>query len=179
MVNEELRDMFFIIKGQYTRKKPIVEYGENEFHIGAFNPEDFETKEWYRVLDRRTGRCIHAGTSLEKALNSIRREIIRGKTLKGYLSSLTEFSEKKNKRMFEMDMCVDEEYGYYFREMVREMEDEAFGFLAENTNAKRAKRRFKKIETGVELSKKEEEKPKKEKSKSKGLVMHKIKLVRA
>lgn len=179
MVNEELRDMFYIVKGQYEKKKPVVEVGENEYHIGAFDPEDYATKNWYRVIDRETGRCIHAGSSLDRALGSIRREIIRSKTLRGYLTSFSEFSERKNKKMKEMDECIDEEYGYYFRDMIREEEDKAFEFLKDDTDTKKAKRRFKRIKTGVETQSerliKEEKKDRKEDNI--GLVLHKIKSV--
>lgn len=174
MINEDMRDLFFIIKGRYCKKKPLMNYGDNDYYIGAFNPEDFETVEWYRVLDRNNNRCIHAGVSLDKALNSIRREIIRCKDLRGYNNSLSGFSERKNQKLVDMENLIDEEYGYYYREMIRDVEDEAYEFLTENTDVKKAKRRFRKIDSGVVS-----EKPQREKENApKKMVLHRIKSVR-
>lgn len=175
-MKEDLRGVFFIVKGQYRRKEPIMLFKGNEYYIGGYDPEDEETKEWYRVIDREAGICIHAGVSLEKALNAIRREIIRSKNLRTYLKSMKEHTRNNTNTLF-LDKCIDEEYGYYYRNKIGLVEDEAYAFLRDNTSVKKAKRRFKRIGESKEDIEEQVEKEVKSKGKSEKMVMHRIKLV--
>lgn len=147
-MKEDLRNKFIIIKGTFSKKKPLINVGEESFYIGGYDPEEESTKEWYRVIEKTTGNVIHASNSLDKALNSIRREIIRSKDFNGYLKSVNKFSLGEGKLMSLMNQALIEEYGYYFEEEIEKMEEEAYNFLKDNTNVKKAKRRFKKIGMG-------------------------------
>ena len=174
-MKEDLRGIFIIIKGQYRRKAPIMTYKEKEYYIGGYDPEDESTMEWYRVVDKELGICAYAGSSLERALLAVRREIIRNKDLRTYEKRMRKYT-RTNPNSINMDRCVDEEYGFYFRDKIRAMEDEAYAFLEDNTSVKKAKRRFKKIgNEGIELAEKSEEVTEK-KTKAEKLVMHRIKL---
>lgn len=171
-MKEDLRGVFIIIKGQYRRKEPIMVYKEKEYYIGGYDPEDESTMEWYRVVDRELGICAYAGSSLERALHAVRREIIRHKDLRTYMKRMRKYTRNSSNSIY-LDRCAEEEYGYYFRNKIKRMEDEAYDFLKDNTNVKKAKRRFKKIGEVAESVEKEE----KLERKSEKLVMHRIKLV--
>lgn len=176
-MKEDLRGIFFIVKGQYRKKDPIMVFKGNEYYIGGYDPEDEETKEWYRVIDREAGICIHAGVSLEKALQAIRREILRSKNLRTYLKNMREYTRNNTSTMF-LDRCVDEEYGYYYRNKVELVEEEAYAFLRDNTSVKKAKRRFKKIGEPMEFNDDQAEKKDSSREKSEKLVMHRIKRIK-
>lgn len=175
-MKEDLREVFVIIKGSYSKRKPLITFGEESFYIGGYEPEGENTKEWYRVIDRINGNVIHAGNSLNKALNSIKREIIRCKDYKGYINSLSEFSLGDGYLERERNKCLCEEYGWYYSDLIEMEEDKAYAFLKDNTDVKKAKRRFKKIGTGISSKKAKEKAEKKEEKKQ--LVLHKIKLAR-
>lgn len=175
-MKEDLRNVFFIIKGQYRKKSPVMTFRGNDYYVGAYDPEDEETTEWYRVLDRETGGCIHASNSLDKALHAIRREIIRNRDLRTYLK-VNKNVPRKSPQEINLNRCAEEEYGYYYEDRIRVMEDEAYAFLEDNTSVKKAKRRFKKIGEVKEVKEdiETETKPKSVGKKNK-MVMHKIKL---
>ena len=175
-VKENLRGMFNIVKGQYCKKKPLVTVNDNSYYIGAFDPENFETKEWYRVIDEN-GRVIHAGISLDKALNSIKREIIRSKTKEGYIKSIINYSVDNSKIMKEMDRLLIDEYGYYYEDMIEEMENEAYNYIKDYTVSKKVKSHFKNF--GNHIKKKGnkvlDSDDYEDKRSNKPLVMHKVK----
>ncbi len=73
---ESLKDVFYIVKGQYRDKAPkIVCESGREVYVGGYDPSSEETNEWYRVLDKNTFYTVYCGSSLEGALNAITKEI--------------------------------------------------------------------------------------------------------
>ena len=128
---EDLRGVFFIIKGQYKHHSAPTFYNretEEEQCLGGYNPEDKNTSEWYMVMDRKEYNCIACGSSLEKVKESIYIAIRKHKTLDRYREVLRKLpkSQKVSKPMRCLYEAVEETYGYYFEDEVREMEDKAY-----------------------------------------------------
>ena len=75
---EDLRGVFFIIKGQYRRgiaPSFFNTYTESEQWLGGYNPET-TTTEWYMLLDRLTWTVHYASSEYEKVLASRTAESI-------------------------------------------------------------------------------------------------------
>lgn len=81
-MSEDMRGLFFIIKGRYT-KNLEPEYTNavsgDKGYLGGFNPHLFSTPEWYTVLDRKCYHTIYCGSSYTKAVASIGNTIRRFK----------------------------------------------------------------------------------------------------
>lgn len=81
-MKEDMRGLFFIVKGQYKKAEPSFNNditGEKVF-IGGYNPSDENTSEWYMALDKKTFHCVSCGSSLKKVLKGVSNVI---KTYKG------------------------------------------------------------------------------------------------
>lgn len=76
---EDMSNLFFIVKGQYAKRAPrvMVHDGKDfqEVYIGGYDPSRAKVEQ-YMVYDKVTFHCIYGGSSLEKALDCIKRAVV-------------------------------------------------------------------------------------------------------
>lgn len=208
---ESLKGLFYIVKGQYRRTSPSVVIDGETKHIGGYDPDNEDTSEWYRVLDCVTYHCICAGSSFDKCLEAIRRMIVHHKTRKSYFRYVCKVTsedyyevhylghrplnhEQRTKKaegrcprtspaQKKLEEAVFNAYGDYYRDVIEEVEDEAYEDIKNDKPMMKSKKRFKKLKTPETVEKEETpvETPKKTPLKTKkktGLVMKKTRKIR-
>ena len=93
-MNDTMRGLFFIIKGQYRRgAEPHFrnEVSGDNTYIGGYNPFDPGTGEWYMLMDNRTYHCIACGSDLRKVLGGVYNAIMKHKGVaKNYFKRVSE-----------------------------------------------------------------------------------------
>lgn len=173
-------------------------------HIGGFDPYNEKTEEWYMLMDCKTFHCIACGSDLERVLKGVYTSIKKHKGVaKRYFKHVSNTTSddyyethylgkrpltreelaKKAKgrcpRVSPVMRClyerIYEEYGDFFSDEIREMEDLAYSELREDKPIHKTKKlvaKTKKNVGGVEITPKKEEvidtpTPKKLKSKVK------------
>lgn len=171
---ESLKGLFYIVKGQYSKKEPsvICRDGETRF-IGGYDPEDPNTAEWYRVIDSVTYHCTYCGSSLEGALNNLERMIVKFGTRKKFFQYVCRITsedyyevhylhktpltrEQKNKKAEGrcpgaspatkmLESAVFKEYGSYFEDLIEEREIRAYKTIREDTPLKKTQKRHRKL----------------------------------
>lgn len=157
-VGEDMRGLFFIIKGNYVRNLGdsfLNEVSGDVSHIGGYDPENENTKEWYMCLDKVTFQCITCGSDFEKVLRGVKDYIVkfRGKS-KDYFKYICDITsedyydihflghqpltpEKRTKKaegrcprtspiMRCLYNAVFEVYGQYYRDKIEAVEEEAY-----------------------------------------------------
>lgn len=151
-IKEDLRGLFFIIKGNYKNVAPKVACGDGiERFIGGYNPTDSE--DWYIVLDTETFFCSYAGGNYERALEVIYNQIVYFKSRKRYFKWVSEhtsedyyfihylgrapFSKDEHMKRCEgrvprvsvpqkhLYRAIYNEYGHYFDDDIQIKEDDA------------------------------------------------------
>lgn len=174
---EDMRGLFFIVKGNYVRNLGdsfLNEVSGDVSHIGGYDPESENTKEWYMCLDKVTFQCITCGSDIEKVLRGVKDYIIkfRGKS-KDYFKYICDVTsedyyethflgyqplspEKRTKKaegrcprtspiMRCLYNAVFEVYGHYYRDKIEVVEEEAYKVLETRNNPlKRCKLRMSK-----------------------------------
>lgn len=141
---EDLRGVFFIVKGQYKRncgKSFINNYTGDVNHLGGYDPTSEDTVEWYMVLDRVDYHCVYCGSSFEKAKNSIYNTIKNYRTLNRYKKRLGEKdkSQRVSKPMRCLYMELYNTYGDFYSDCIEEQEDLAYGDVVFKTPLQRTK----------------------------------------
>lgn len=160
---QDMRGLFYIVKGQYRPNK------RDTLNTDGYNPEDFNTSEWYQLRDCKTHHCIACGSNLRKVLRGVYTCITRYKTAKTYFKYVDDTTtedyyrthylgkppytqEERTKRgedgrsarvspeMKVLFNRVYEEYGDYYRDMIEEVEDEAYKYLASQTPMGKSKK---------------------------------------
>lgn len=157
-VGEDMRGLFFIIKGNYVRNLGdsfLNEVSGDVSHIGGYDPEGENTKEWYMCLDKVTFQCVTCGNDIEKVLRGVKDYIVkfRGKS-KDYFKYICDLTsedyyethflgrppltpEKRTKKalgrcprtspiMRCLYNAVFEVYGQYYRDKIEAVEEEAY-----------------------------------------------------
>lgn len=120
-----MRGLFFIIKGQYRRDKS----GYDTIGYDPFNPE---TPEWYMLVDNKTFTCVSCGSDLKKVLRSVHNTIKRHKgDVSRFFKQVSMLSSKVSPLTQELYRKVYNDYGYYYRDLIIEMEDLAYDELKE------------------------------------------------
>ena len=172
-LNEDMRGLFYIVRGSYERKEPEVlcEDGEKRF-LGGYNPITSE-KEWYRVLDTQTRFCVYAGSSFNDAIKCIEHLIRRFKSAKKYFKWISEISsedfyfvhylghapftpeqarnraEGRQPRQSYAMKCLEaeiyNEYGHFYDEDISLAEDKAYDSLDMSSNISKTSRKMKKL----------------------------------
>lgn len=131
-----MKDLFFIIKGQYRKgAEPsyVCKVNNDLYHIGGYDPYNDTTSEWYMAVDNITFTTISCGGDLEKVLQSVYKVIKKYKgDTKKYLKGVRNSDTKESPIMQDMRKHIYEEYGDYYKDEVREMEDLAFSELKED-----------------------------------------------
>ena len=141
---EDLRGVFFIVKGQYKRNcgQSFVNSATGDVnHIGGYNPSSEETSDRYMVLDNITYNSVYCGGDFNRAVKSIGNVIKRYKTKARYLKELKERDTRSNvsKPMRCIYEAIYNTYGDYYDEYIEEQEDLAYGDITFKTPLQRTK----------------------------------------
>lgn len=141
---EDLRGVFFIVKGQYKRNcgQSFVNSATGDVnHVGGYDPRSEETSEWYMVLDNITYNSVYCGGDFNRAVRSIGNTIKRHKTKARYLKSLKERDTRSNvsKPMRCLYETIYNTFGDYFSDYIEEQEDLAYGDITFKTPLQRTK----------------------------------------
>lgn len=78
MNNDDMRGLFFIIKGQFRKgAEPsfINKVSGDVSWIGGYDPNRDTTEEWYMLMDCKTFNCLACGSDLNKVLRGVRTAI--------------------------------------------------------------------------------------------------------
>lgn len=121
----DLKEVFFIVKGQYKRDKDLDGDG---VCVSGFNPSDKDTTEWYRVVDNITYTTLHCSSDYPKALEAVKKVITRYKTMDKYLKGIKDLPPTAPKSK-EMLSKIYRYYGDYYREDIVKQENLAYEVL--------------------------------------------------
>lgn len=188
MTKEDMRGLFFVIKGQYKKDN-----SSDGVCVSGYDPYAPDTEEWYMVLDNTTFFCVSCGSNLKKVIRGVYNNIVKYKTRKNYFKQVCTITsedyyevhylgqppltiEQRNAKM--EGKCprvspamkvlytkIFREYGDFFDDLVREQEDLAYEALKGQTPFKKSKKLVKKTKTlntaVVEEEKAPEKTPKK------------------
>lgn len=153
---QDMRGLFYIVKGQYKPNK------RDTLNTDGYDPEDPNTSEWYQLRDCKTHHCVVCGRDFNKVLKGVYTLIITYKVARNYFKFVDDTTtedyyrthylgkppytpEQRAKRaesgrsarlsppMKELHDLIYDDYGDYYREYIREMEDEAYKYLASQT----------------------------------------------
>lgn len=136
--NDDLRGMFFIVKGQYEKgvvPSVISKVTGGEVFLGGYDPSNDNTAEWYMALDKVTYHCICCSGDFEMIKRGIVNAITRYKTKENYLMQLKmrgEYEDVSKPMRFVYDM-VYSYYGNYYSEVVSDLEEEAYSSSLSHT----------------------------------------------
>lgn len=134
VVNDSLRGMFFILKGQQCPSKG------DEYNTSGYDPESPDTSEWYQLKDNVTFNTYCCGSSLEKVLKGVKSVFIKYRTKDAYLTAMDKSeSNKVSPVSMELYRRAYIEYGDYYRAEIEELEDEVLGELENKTTVGLAK----------------------------------------
>lgn len=141
---EDLRGVFFIVKGQYKRncgQSFINDATGDVNHIGGYDPSSEETSEWYMVLDNIAYNSVYCGSDFNRAIKAVGNVIKRYKTKARYLKELKgrDPRNKVSKPMRCIHQAVYDTYGDYYDEYIEEQEDLAYGDIIFKTPLQRTK----------------------------------------
>lgn len=173
--DDSLRGLFYITRGQYSKKLPSVNLDGDTKYIGGYDPTNDENAEWYQVRDNITHYCIFSGSDLNKALKSIQKTIVRYKTRREYFRQLSKISsedyyevtylgrppltpEQRAKkvvgrcpRVSNVQKKLDHEvflaYGDYYKDSIEEIEDIAYERIDNSDPFKRSRKLCKSLKT--------------------------------
>lgn len=145
---QDLRGVFFIIKGQYKRNTPprIFNVASGDYNwIGGYDPTSPSTNEWYQLMDNITFTCQRASSDLDQVVRGVYDLITKYKTKDTYLKVLRGLEyHTQSPNMVALDTEIYREYGDYFSALVKEQEDAAYKDLKDKDPVKKARMRFKK-----------------------------------
>ena len=134
-MREDMRGLFFIVKGQYRKGvEPsfVNTVSEGVQYIGGFDPYSDDTEEWYKLMDCETFACHCCGGSLEKVLKGVYNVITSYKgNAKAYFKAISE-APSTSPLMKCLWEEVYNEFGHYYSDEVREMEDLAYSDIKED-----------------------------------------------
>lgn len=117
-----MKGLFFIIKGHYRK-----DYRDKDNHTLGYDPFNPYTSEWYMLVDNRTFTCISCSGDLQKVLKSVYRVIKRHKGIANrYFKQVSMTSSKASPSTQDLYRKVYKEFGDYFEDEVREMENLAY-----------------------------------------------------
>lgn len=141
--SEDLRGVFFIVKGQYKHHTTPVfvnKATQSEQCLGGYNPTDPHTKEWYMVLDNIEFNCVACGGDFDTVKRGVYEAITTYKTKERYLHAQ---KRKQGNKVSAPMRCLYEqvykEFGDYYEDTVEEQEDLAYGSGVFRTPLQRSK----------------------------------------
>lgn len=143
-MKEDMRGLFFIVKGQYKKGvKPTFNYNGDTSYIGGYDPTHTDTTNWYQCIDRVTYTCISCGSDLEKVVGGVYCAIIRHKDLRHYRRAIDKMeSARVSPFMVQQRQAIDMVFGDHFEHLIRREEDRAYDEL-------KGKSTFRKVKTKV------------------------------
>lgn len=155
-MKEDLRGVFFIMKGQYRQKRGVSFYNkvsEDTNYIGGYDPYDEETVEWYQLVDTLTWTSHCCGGDINRVVRGAFNLIKKYKTKERFLRAMQSdtFGGKTPPISVEIDKVVYEYYGDYKRELIEEQEDRVYGWLHDQTPLAKTKKRLRKRNVEVDL----------------------------
>lgn len=127
---EDLRGVFFIIKGHYTKgaRPSFTSDSGSTLYIGGFNPSNDTTEEWYMLLDKDHLVCVACG-DLNTVTQGVYKQIVGHRTLKHY-NKWASNTTQTPPVMVSLYREIYDHYGDYFEDLVVEQEDLAYEYLA-------------------------------------------------
>lgn len=180
MKKEDMRGLFFIVKGQYK-----TDNSKDGVCVSGYDPEDPNTKEWYMLVDNVTFRCFACGSDLNKVIGGVSRVIFKFKTRERYFKHVCKVTSEdyyevhyRGRRPLTHDEIVKKAegkcprvspamkalyskiyscYGDYYSDLVKVEEDKAYKELKEQTPFHKSK----KLMSKIKLEEPVVEKPKK------------------
>ena len=167
--SEDLRGVFFIVKGQYKHHTTPVfvnKATQSEQCLGGYNPTDPHTKEWYMVLDNIEFNCVACGGDFDTVKRGVYEAITTYKTKERYLHAQ---KRKQGNKVSAPMRCLYEhvykEFGDYYEDTVEEQEDLAYSSGVFKTPLQRSKDIQKKLKVGkIKVEGREEKKEEKRKT---------------
>lgn len=188
MNNDNMRGLFFIMKGRYNKGlEPSFRnsVSNDTMYIGGYDPFNSRTENWYMLLDNKTFHCIACGSDLDKVLKGVYTVIKKHKGVaKKYFKRVSDTTsddyyethylglapltpeqraskaEGKCPRVSPVMRClyekVFEEYGDFFSDEIKEMEDLAYSELREDKPVNKSKKLMAKNKKSVETTPKKE-----------------------
>ena len=145
---EDLRGVFFIIKGQYRKDLSPQWYNpvsESVNWCGGYDPSRPDTVEWYQLLDTLTYTVHRAGSDLDTVLQGVEHIITKYKSREGLERAIKSVSfgvSSKSVKALDGHLC--ELYGDFFAPLIREREERAYAYLKDHNpvvKARKLKRR--------------------------------------
>lgn len=141
-------------------------------HIGGYDPDDPNTPEWYMCYDTVTWQCTACGSDFNKVVKSVYTQIMRYKgSLKKYLKHVSDVTsddtyevrylgatplthDQRQKKaegrcprtspiMVELYKHINEHYGDYYSDEIKEQEDLAYSELVEERPTNKTKKLMK------------------------------------
>ena len=136
MKYNNMRGLFMIMKGQYTKGvKPnfINSVSGDEMSVGGYDPERPDTDEWYQLMDRKNYTIICCSGDLDKVLKGVSRSLTlsKGKATNYFRCTEGFINPCPSPVMRCLYEHVEELYGDYFNDRIKEMEDLAYSELRE------------------------------------------------
>ena len=160
---EDMRGLFFIVKGQYARgvEPSFVSVTGNVNHIGGYDPHSEDTQEWYMLLDSKTFNCMMCGNDFNKVLKGVYNIIKKHKgSAERYFKLLKKANDGKGFSQSPTMRClyehIYEEYGDYYSDEIKEMEDLAYSELVEEKPFNKSKKLVSKHKKTMEVLEKGE-----------------------
>ena len=80
-MSDDMRGLFFIVKGQYRKTEPsfINKVTNDKSYIGGYDPYDDSTENWYQLMDCKTFHCLACGSDFNKVLKGVYTAIVAHK----------------------------------------------------------------------------------------------------
>ena len=154
-MKDEMRDIFFIIKGQHAKGvEPSVKDKTtgDVTYIGGYDPYSDDTVEWYQLVDNITFNTICCGSDLDKVLRGVYTTIKHFKgRVKKYVKYVEKSDTKTSRMMVLLKKSIYEEYGEYYEEDIKKMEDLAFSDLRGDTPLMRGKKLMSKVKPNTKV----------------------------
>lgn len=152
-MSEDMRGLFFIMKGQYKKgvEPSYINTNGGVSYIGGYDPY-YTSEEWFMLIDTRTFQCHSSSSSLHKVLKSAYNIIVRNKgNAKRYFKAISDVPYGVSKSMRELREHVYEEFGHYFSDEIKEMEDLAYEVVKEEKPLNKARKLVSKNKTKIGL----------------------------
>lgn len=183
MINDTMRGLFFIIRGKHAWKKEPTytnKVSGEVGHLGGYNPNDENTEVWYNVMDRKCFHTIYSGSDFNRAVDAIRKCIIRHKGVaKNYFREVSKYTsddyyevhylghteltpEKRAKKcegrcprtspiMMDMYKNIDNLWGDYYLEYIEQAEDTAYTSLVDERPVNKSRKIVQKAKKSLGL----------------------------
>lgn len=130
-MREDMRGLFYIVKGQYRKNKGekfFNEVSQDYNYIGGYSPEDTTNEEWYMLVDSETFTTLACGSDIHKIVKCAGKYIRKYKTKDNYLKMLRslEYSQSPSPIHKRLQEEVYRHYGDYYEDLIEKEVDEVY-----------------------------------------------------